>query len=170
MGQTYIVAWNPSISAQFLNKNRISRPDRAYEPLQVRLWLKGQHRRGTLHPRPLWHGTLGRNLVVTKVGQPALTFCEASPSNQNVPWSTMPIHHQARNLPVSNGVDVTITVTVTDRAAMDRQLEAAVALVQAEAMVKRRGGILVTRHGWNIFSVKVSETVPFGLTRENHDW
>ncbi len=22
MGQTYIVAWNPSISAQFLNKNR----------------------------------------------------------------------------------------------------------------------------------------------------
>ncbi len=49
--------------------------------------------------------------MVTQVGQPTLTFCEASPSNQNVPWSTKRIHHQARNLPISNGVDVTTTVT-----------------------------------------------------------
>ncbi len=53
---------------------------------------------------------------------------------------------------------------------MDRQLEAAVALVQAEAMVRRRGGILVTRHGMNTFTVTISEAVPFRLTREKHDW
>ncbi|UKA64881.1 hypothetical protein LFT43_14815 [Arthrobacter sp. FW306-04-A] len=63
-----------------------------------------------------------------------------------------------------------ITVTATDRASMDRQLEKAVTDALAWAMRERRRGILVTRHGHDSFTVALSDTVRFGLTRERQDW
>lgn len=66
--------------------------------------------------------------------------------------------------------DLTLTVTVTDRASMDRQLDEAVTVARARAMRERCRGILVTRHGHDSFTVALSDTVPFGLTRERQDW
>lgn len=71
---------------------------------------------------------------------------------------------------ITGDPDLAITFTVANRAAMDSQLEAAVAVMQAQAMTRGRGGILVTRHGYNLFSVRLSDAVPFGLTLEDHDW
>lgn len=71
---------------------------------------------------------------------------------------------------ITENPDLAITLMVADRAAMYHQLEAAVGVMQARAMTQGRGGILVTRHGYNIFSVNLSDTVPFGLTREHDDW
>jgi hypothetical protein len=63
-----------------------------------------------------------------------------------------------------------LTLTVADRQSMDSELEAAVSAAKAHALSGRRYGILVTRHGANKFTVDVSETVPFGLTREPPAW
>jgi hypothetical protein len=66
--------------------------------------------------------------------------------------------------------DLTLTVTATDRASMDQQLDEAVSFVRAQAMHERRRGILVTRNGHDSFTVALSGTVPFGMTRERQDW
>ncbi|AOT02556.1 hypothetical protein [Arthrobacter sp. U41] len=66
--------------------------------------------------------------------------------------------------------DLTLTVTATDRASMDRELDEAVTAARERAMRERCRGILVTRHGPNCFTVELSETVPFGLTRERQEW
>ncbi|SDL62751.1 hypothetical protein [Arthrobacter sp. ok362] len=68
----------------------------------------------------------------------------------------------------SNGL--AITVTATDRGSMDLQLDEAVAAVMATAMCERRRGIIVTRHGYDSFTVALSDAVAFGLTREQHEW
>lgn len=60
-----------------------------------------------------------------------------------------------------------LTLTVADRESMDSQLDAA---AKAHALAEKRHGILVTRHGVEKFSVVLSETVPFGLTREHQAW
>lgn len=62
------------------------------------------------------------------------------------------------------------TVTVTDRASMDRQLDSAVASVLGKALSHKRHGILVTRHAVDKFTVSLSNSVPFGQTMERHDW
>lgn len=67
-------------------------------------------------------------------------------------------------------IDLPIAVSVTDRASMERQLDQAVTIAKTQAMVEGRQGILVTRHDYNSFTVDLSETVPFGLTREHQDW
>jgi hypothetical protein len=66
--------------------------------------------------------------------------------------------------------DLTLTVTATDRAHMDRQLDEAVTVARARAMGEGRRGILVTRHGHGSFTVALSDTVAFGQTREYEDW
>jgi hypothetical protein len=66
--------------------------------------------------------------------------------------------------------ETVLTVTVTDRADMDRQLDEAVAVARERGTRGRRQGILVTRHGHDFFTVALSDTVPFGLTREYQDW
>jgi hypothetical protein len=66
--------------------------------------------------------------------------------------------------------ELTLKVSATDRASMDRQLDNAVTVARARAMRERRRGILVTRHGHDSFTVALSDTVPFGLTRERDDW
>lgn len=66
--------------------------------------------------------------------------------------------------------DLPLTLTVTDRAAMDHELDAAVSLVRKKALHERTRGILVTRRGSDTFTIDLSETVPFGTTREHQDW
>jgi hypothetical protein len=66
--------------------------------------------------------------------------------------------------------DLPIVITATDRAGLDRQLDEAVATTRTKAMHERRRGILVTRHGYDTFTVDLSDAVPFGLTREHQDW
>jgi len=66
--------------------------------------------------------------------------------------------------------DLAIEFTAADRASMERQLEDAVDRARTQAMRERRKGILVTRHTYDSFTVSLSETVPFGLTREHQDW
>jgi hypothetical protein len=63
-----------------------------------------------------------------------------------------------------------LTLTVSDRHSMDSQLDDAVAAAKAHALDGKRHGILVTRHGAGTFTVDLSETVPFGLTRECQAW
>ncbi|WP_427006052.1 hypothetical protein [Pseudarthrobacter sp. H2] len=65
--------------------------------------------------------------------------------------------------------ELPLTITATDRASMDRQLNDAVTFAQSRAMHERRG-ILVTRHGHDSFTIAVSDAVPFGLTREHQAW
>jgi hypothetical protein len=70
---------------------------------------------------------------------------------------------------ITGDLDRAITFTVADRAAMDHQPEDAVAVMQAWAMAQGRGGIPVTRHGCKVFSIKLRDAAPFGLTLEHHD-
>ncbi|HSU47663.1 MAG TPA: hypothetical protein VLJ40_12185 [Arthrobacter sp.] len=63
-----------------------------------------------------------------------------------------------------------LTLTVSDRQSMDRELDAAVAAAKAHALDGKRHGILVTRHGVDKFTVALSDAVPFGLTREQQAW
>ncbi len=66
--------------------------------------------------------------------------------------------------------EFTIALTVGDRGSMERQLDQAVSAAKAEALIERRRDILVTRHGFESFSVALSDDVPFGETREHQDW
>lgn len=66
--------------------------------------------------------------------------------------------------------DLSITVIVTDRDSLENQLNAAVSAVRERETGERRRGILVTRHGANEFTVALSDSVPFGMTQENHAW
>ncbi|WP_248760962.1 hypothetical protein [Pseudarthrobacter sp. SSS035] len=63
-----------------------------------------------------------------------------------------------------------MTLTITDRASMDRQLDAAVAFALPSALSSKRHGILVTRHSKAKFTVALSEAVPYGQTKERDDW
>ncbi|MEV8112385.1 hypothetical protein [Pseudarthrobacter oxydans] len=66
--------------------------------------------------------------------------------------------------------ELPITITATDRASMEHQLDEAVAVAMTHAMHEGRQGILVTQHDKDSFTVDISETVPFGLTREHREW
>ena len=63
-----------------------------------------------------------------------------------------------------------LTLTVADRQSMDSELDAAVSAAKARALADRRHGILVTRHTADKFTISLSESVPFGLTREHQAW
>ena len=62
------------------------------------------------------------------------------------------------------------TVTVTARVTLDQQLDLAVASALPKALTSKRHGILVTRHSPKRFTVALSESVPFGETRERCEW
>lgn len=66
--------------------------------------------------------------------------------------------------------EMCLTITATDRESLDRQLDAAVAIARDQAMHEPFRGILVTRHGSAVFTVALSDAVPFGMTREHRDW
>ncbi|MDP9906023.1 hypothetical protein, partial [Arthrobacter bambusae] len=63
-------------------------------------------------------------------------------------------------------IDTQITVTVTDRASMEHQLDEALTVAMTRAVHEGRRGILVTRQGFGSFTVALSDAVPFGLTLE----
>jgi hypothetical protein len=65
--------------------------------------------------------------------------------------------------------ELVLEVTVTDPTAFDTDLSQAETLVRQEAM-KHGGGVLITRHSQNRFTVTISDSVPFGLTREQSIW
>jgi hypothetical protein len=71
---------------------------------------------------------------------------------------------------METATDLIIAVTVTDRAGLDRQLDEAVTVAKAKAMEEKRHGILITRLDYSSFTVALSESVPFGLTREQQKW
>lgn len=66
--------------------------------------------------------------------------------------------------------ELPISITATDRASMELQLDEAVAAARSIALYEKRHGILVTRHDYHSFTIALSEAVPFGLTREHQDW
>ncbi|MET4591241.1 hypothetical protein [Arthrobacter sp. 754] len=68
---------------------------------------------------------------------------------------------------VENGLSY--LVKVTDASALDDYLNSAVDLARQHAAVTGLCGILVTRHAYDTYTVAVSETVPFGETRERQD-
>jgi hypothetical protein len=59
-----------------------------------------------------------------------------------------------------------IEVTATTTAEADRLLDRAARALQHRALRGDRRGILATRHGAGRYTLELSETVPFGLTRE----
>ncbi|MFP5311339.1 MAG: hypothetical protein ACLGH7_02845 [Actinomycetes bacterium] len=63
-----------------------------------------------------------------------------------------------------------VTLTVADRQSMDRELDNAVAAAKLQALKDQCHGILVTRLGVDKFTIALSDTVPFGLTREHQAW
>jgi hypothetical protein len=71
---------------------------------------------------------------------------------------------------MSTIVDLPIAVTATSRASMESQLDEAVAVAMLRAIRERRQGILVTQHDFNSFTVDLSPSVPFGMTRERQEW
>jgi predicted RecB family endonuclease len=96
-------------------------------------------------------GKIGRKLVVTAVCEFAVSSCdELSPM-------------------ITGDLDRAITFTVADRAATDHQFEDAVAVMQERAMAQGRGGIPDTRQSRKLYSAKLSDAVPFGLTLEHHN-
>ena len=60
----------------------------------------------------------------------------------------------------------TVDVTVSDTAAMETELAAAIDAVQQVALAERHCGILITRNGTGKYTVSLSDAVPFGLTWE----
>ena len=59
-----------------------------------------------------------------------------------------------------------IDIHVTSRPALDARLETAVRDLQELARLRGAKGILVTRHSPGHYSAALTESVPFGLTRE----
>jgi hypothetical protein len=74
------------------------------------------------------------------------------------------------NMETDTEHDLSITVRVTDRDSLENELNAAVSALRERATGERRQGILVTRHAANEFTVALSDSVPFGMTQENHAW
>lgn len=63
-----------------------------------------------------------------------------------------------------------LEITANDRASLEHDLNEAELLIRQEAMRSRNGGILITRLSRNRFTVALSDSVPFGMTRELSAW
>jgi hypothetical protein len=64
-----------------------------------------------------------------------------------------------------------ITVTASSRNELEQKLEQAVSAAKSKSLaLGMREGILVTRHTYNVFTVSLSDTVPFGTILEREDW
>ena len=64
-----------------------------------------------------------------------------------------------------------ITVRASSRGELEQKLEHAVSAARNKSLaLGKREGILVTRHDFNVFTVSLSATVPFGTTLEREDW
>ncbi|TQS87368.1 hypothetical protein EU811_22580 [Arthrobacter sp. TS-15] len=67
-------------------------------------------------------------------------------------------------------IDLSILITATNRANMEKQLDEAVAVARTAAIYEGCRGILITRHSIDSFTVALSDGVPYGLTRELQEW
>lgn len=63
----------------------------------------------------------------------------------------------------------TISFTVSDHTAMEREINAAIEALRISG-IQYRKGILVTRHTHDSFSVELHDSVPAGTTHENWGW
>lgn len=61
-----------------------------------------------------------------------------------------------------------VTITANNRAQRDARIDAAVASLH-QAGIQARAGILVTRKSPRTFTVAISPTVPFGMTKEQDE-
>lgn len=66
--------------------------------------------------------------------------------------------------------ELLFTVIVETRATMDRQLAEAEETARPKALDYGSRGIVITRHNSNLFTVALSNEVPFGLTVEQQLW
>ncbi|TLM88235.1 hypothetical protein FDW84_01600 [Pseudarthrobacter sp. NamE5] len=62
--------------------------------------------------------------------------------------------------------DNEVEITVKSRSDVDTQLETNLAVLVERAFAHRNGGILVTRHSHNKFTLALDPKVPFGQTIE----
>jgi hypothetical protein len=62
----------------------------------------------------------------------------------------------------------TIHIRVSSRSELDEQLQRANETLQAIALRTRTDGILITKHQNGIYTVSLSNQVPYGLTRERY--
>lgn len=60
----------------------------------------------------------------------------------------------------------TIDIQVDNRKVLDERLDAAVKCLQEAAMLTGTHGIIVTRNRPGSYTAKLSDQVPFGMTRE----
>lgn len=63
-----------------------------------------------------------------------------------------------------------LSVKITRRADMDRQLNRAVERLRERAHLQPTRGILVTRHSATDFTLELDSSVPFGTTHEEDAW
>lgn len=63
-----------------------------------------------------------------------------------------------------------ITISATNRDALERELDHAVQLVREKAMTEGLHGILVTHEAPGRSTVALHGEVPYGLTREKRAW
>lgn len=63
-----------------------------------------------------------------------------------------------------------IQISVSERASMELDLDTAVHLAIRLAMKEGLQGVLVTRHNYTSFTVDLSNSVPYGLTRERQEF
>jgi hypothetical protein len=61
------------------------------------------------------------------------------------------------------GTEFGLTVTASNRHAMDLDLDSAVAQVRERAVADGRQGILINRHAPDFFTVELSDEVPYGV-------
>ncbi|MDP9933779.1 hypothetical protein J2T11_000103 [Paenarthrobacter nicotinovorans] len=62
-----------------------------------------------------------------------------------------------------------VSFTAQTRSAMEQRLIDAHEEAQKQALRHGSKGILITRHSVNHFTVALTESVPFGLTRERYN-
>jgi len=64
----------------------------------------------------------------------------------------------------------TFRITGHTPAAIDEELNTACEAAREHAVREGRNGLLVTRHGPDLYTVAVSSNVPYGQTREHDRW
>jgi hypothetical protein len=75
-----------------------------------------------------------------------------------------PLQQRERTMTASS--DLFMTITVANRADMDREIAEAEQIAIAHALEDGTKGIMVTRHDSRVFTLTLSDEVPYGLTQE----
>lgn len=65
-----------------------------------------------------------------------------------------------------NNPNMVMRITAHDPDTIEKELNAAVDIARAHAMLERRYGILVTQYDYSTYTVTISPNVPYGQTHE----